>query len=165
MSIVLIRIDDRLIHGQIVEGWLKSIHVNHIVVVSDEVARDKMQQVLLGMAVPSGVKVASYSIENAAKKIRENYFLSDRVLLLLSSPRDVLRLMNAGVEVPSVNVGGMHYTPGKKQLLRNLSVDDDDISALIEISRKGAELEGRVLPSDEKVNILEVLEKETKENK
>lgn len=160
MPIVLVRIDDRLIHGQIVEGWLKTINVNHIVVVSDEVAKNKFQQALLSMAVPSNIKVENYSVEDAAKKIHENFFDKIRVLLLLSQPDDVLRLINYGVQVSSINVGGMHYRQGKKQILRNLSVDENDIAVFKAISSKGVELEGRVLPSDERINVAEVLNKE-----
>jgi mannose/fructose/sorbose-specific phosphotransferase system IIB component len=163
MSIILVRIDDRLIHGQIVEGWLKTIRVNHIVVVSDQVAQDKMQQVLLGMAAPGNIKVTSLSIEDAAKRIKADSFGEDRVLILLSSASDLLRLVKSGIKFDSVNVGGMHYTKGKKQLLRNLSVDEKDYQALMEIAADGIALEGRVLPTDERIDIVEVLTKAKKE--
>lgn len=162
MPIILVRIDDRLIHGQIVEGWLKNIRVNHIVVVSDEVAGDKMQQVLLGMSVPNTVKVTSFSIAEAAEKIKSGSFNKDRAMLLFSSPQDVLRLINCGIKLSSVNVGGMHYAQGKKQVLRNLSVNESDVQSLREIGRQGIELEGRVLPLDERVDIIEVLDREIK---
>jgi PTS system mannose-specific IIB component len=161
MPIVLVRIDDRLIHGQIVEGWLKIIKVNHIVVISDEVAKNKMQQILLGMAVPNNIKVSNFSIEDAARKIRENIFDKDRALLLLSCPQDVVRLIEQGVQISSINVGGMHFAAGKKQVLRNLSVNEDDIAAFRAIGGRNIELEGRVLPSDERINIIEVIDRES----
>ena len=160
MPIVLVRIDDRLIHGQIVEGWLKPMRANYIAVASDHVAKDRSQQILLSMAVPSTIKVSSFSVDEAAKKISEGYFEKERVLLLLSGPKDVLRLLTGGVKLSSVNVGGMHYTSGKKQILRTLSVDKNDVLALKEISQRGVELEGRVLPMDDKIDIMEALHKE-----
>jgi mannose/fructose/sorbose-specific phosphotransferase system IIB component len=165
MHIVLVRIDDRLIHGQIVEGWLKTIGVSHIVVISDEVAADKMQQILLSMAVPRNVKVTNYSVEESAKKLIEPQLTTDRVMLLLSRPSDVLRLINYGVKLTSVNVGGMHYSQGKRQVLRNVSVDENDIKALREIAEHGVMLEGRVLPSDEMVNVVEIIENQLKHEK
>lgn len=159
MGIVLVRIDDRLIHGQIVEGWLKIIDVNHIVVISDEVARDRMQQTLLSMAVPSNVKVTCFAVDEAAQKVTAAPFINDRVLLLLSRPADALRLVKRGVALPGVNVGGMHFSQGKQQLLRNLSVDDEDVAALRGLAAAGIELEGRVLPSDERINVFEVVRK------
>lgn len=160
MAIVLVRIDDRLIHGQVVEGWLKTIRANHIIIVSDEVARDRMQQTLLAMAVPSSICVTSLSVDDAASAIRRNQFDNDRVLLLLSRPADVMRLLEQGVALSSVNVGGMHFAPGKRQLLRNLCVDNEDVRALRYISCRNVELDGRVLPSDERIDVFEVLKKE-----
>jgi PTS system mannose-specific IIB component len=162
MDIVLVRIDDRLIHGQVVEGWLKTIGVGHIVVISDEVAADKMQQILLSMAVPRNVKVSDYSVENAAAKLKEMQATKERVMLLLSRPSDVLRLIDYGIKLTSVNVGGMHFSQGKKQILRNVSVDEKDIEALKGISAHGVALEGRVLPSDDMVNVMDVINEELK---
>lgn len=157
MPIVLVRVDDRLIHGQVVEGWLKNIRINHIAVISDQVARDKMQQALLSMAVPSSIKVTNLPVDEATRKINDNFFEKDRVLLLLSRPQDVLRLIEGGVKLTSVNIGGMHYSPGKRQVLRNLSVDESDLLSLRAISRQGVELEGRVLPSDDRIDVIEAL--------
>jgi len=164
MDIVLTRIDDRLIHGQVVEGWLKTIGVSHIVVVSDEVAADKMQQILLSMAVPRNIKVTNYSVEDGARKLQEPQPGKDRVLLLLSRPLDVLRLIEGGVKLGSVNVGGMHYSQGKRQILRNISVDEQDVKALRDIAARGVTLEGRVLPSDDPVNVIDVLDNDSKKN-
>ena len=157
MPIVLTRIDDRLIHGQVVEGWLKKIRVTHIMVVSDEAARDEMQKTLLGMAAPSNVRVSTLSVDEAASEIKSNMFGKDFLLILFSNPKDVLRFLNCGVKLDSVNVGGMHFSYGKKQLLRNLSVDDADISSLEEISKLGVELEGRILPDDARVDVMDVI--------
>ena len=162
MDIVLTRIDDRLIHGQVVEGWLKIIGVNHIVVISDEVAADKMQQILLSMAVPKNIKVSNYSVEEGAKKLKEPQLAKDRVMILLSRPSDVMRLIDLGIKFSSVNVGGMHYSQGKRQILRNVSVDDGDVEALRKIAASGVMLEGRVLPSDDMINIMDVIESGSK---
>ena len=68
--------------------------------------------------------------------------------------------MKLGIKFQSVNVGGMHFSPGKKQILKTLSVDKDDINALMEISNAGIELEARVLPDDDTINVVEILKKE-----
>ena len=85
MPVVLCRIDDRLIHGQVVEGWLRIINAEHIVIVSDEVAKDEMQQALLSLAVPRNIKVSSFAVEESAVKVTENPLQKCR-LLLLSNP-------------------------------------------------------------------------------
>lgn len=159
MPIVLTRIDDRLIHGQVVEGWLKAIQANHIVVISDEVARDKMQQALLSMAVPSTISVSVLSIDGGAEKLKSGGFGKDNLLILLSTPADAVRLVDLGVVLTTVNLGGMHYADGKTQVLRNLSVNEADIDALLAIGARGIELEGRILPRDERINVIDVLKK------
>ena len=159
MPIVLSRIDDRLIHGQIVEGWLRGIQADCIIVVSDEVAKDKMQQTLLSMAAPTHIKVKCLSIFSGSEKLQDGSFEEDNVLLLFSCPQDVLSLVKSGVGLKSVNVGGMHYVTGKKQILRNLSIDESDVAALKELNSLGIELEGRVLPNDERISIIDVLNK------
>ena len=161
MPIVLARIDDRLIHGQIVEGWLKVVQANHIMIVSDEVSKDKMQQALMSMAVPKSIKVSSLSIDDAAEKYAKDQFGKDSVLMLFSNPGDVRRLLEKGVKVGSVNVGGMHFSPGKRQILRTLSVDEEDIKNLLAVSAMGVELEGRVIPADERVDVAAILKDET----
>ena len=77
MTIKVVRIDDRLIHGQIVQGWLKLIQIDKILVVSDEVAKDEMQKVLLSMAVPSNIKLFIKNIKDASCDISNNVYEKD----------------------------------------------------------------------------------------
>lgn len=163
MPITLLRIDDRLIHGQVVEGWLRTIKVDCIIVVNNAVAGDKMQCSLYGISVPSGIRVECLKVENAARELLEGKFDDCRVFLLTASPQDALALIKCGVNVPSINVGGMHYSPGKNQLLKSLSVNKSDIDALKELAGLNIELEGRVLPMDERIDIMKVIEKREKE--
>jgi PTS system mannose-specific IIB component len=160
MSIELVRIDDRLVHGQIVQGWLKVIDINKIVVVSDIVANDAMQQMLLMMAVPSSIELEIKTIAGAVASAKEGRYGKCKTMFLFSNPFDVLETIEGGVDIKSVNVGGMHFSNGKKQLLCNLSVDDRDVEALAKIHRKGIEIEGRVLPADDRIDIYPVIERE-----
>jgi PTS system mannose-specific IIB component len=165
MSVILARIDDRLVHGQVVEGWLRVVKANYIIVVSDEVAKDKLQQTLLSIAIPKNIKIECLSIDDATKRLSSGYLDKEQVLLLFSGPKDVLRLLKGGVKLESINVGGMHYVEGKKQISRTLSVNAEDIAVLKEINAMNIELEGRVLPNDERINIMEVIKEELAEAK
>ncbi|MCL2145297.1 MAG: PTS sugar transporter subunit IIB [Endomicrobia bacterium] len=160
MPIELVRIDDRLIHGQIVQGWLKIIHINKIVVISDAVVNDQMQRMLLTMAVPSNIELEIKTVSDASKDALNGNYDKSSTMLLFSNPSDVLAVIESGVDIKSVNVGGMHFTNGKRQLLCNLSVDDNDVEALSKIYRKGIEIEGRVLPSDERIDLFNIIERE-----
>jgi len=161
MGLVLIRIDDRLIHGQVVENWMKSLKINHLVVVNDFVAGDRMQKTLFSMAVPEQTKISILSIAQAKEAILNGQFEGDRAMLLLVSPQDVLNLITKGVRIKEVNVGGMHYAPDKKQILKAISVSKEDIQSFQELDRLGVRLEARMVPDDEKIDIMEILKGET----
>ncbi|MDR3330804.1 MAG: PTS sugar transporter subunit IIB [Endomicrobium sp.] len=160
MSIVLVRIDDRLVHGQIVQGWLKMILVDILLVVSDIVACDKMQQMLMTLAMPSDVRLDMKNLKDATNAIISGQYNKKRVMILLVCPDDVLYMIEKGADFKSVNVGGMHFVNGKRQLFYNICVDDKDIESLYKIYSKGIEVEGRILPDGERVNIMPVIEKE-----
>src|SRR5258708_3480385 len=137
MSVVLVRIDDRLVHGQVVEGWLKSIHATAIVVASDQVASDEMQKAWYLLAVPQGIKLTCLSRRDAAEAWCGYPWKKDRVLVLVASPQDVVALIQYGAKIESVNVGGMHYREGRVQILKAVSVDDKDIAALKALTQDG----------------------------
>lgn len=160
MAIEVVRIDDRLIHGQIVQGWLKTVFVNRILVVSDEVAEDEMQKALLSMAVPSTVELSIKNIKDASVEIINKVYDKDKVMVLFSNPCDIVKMMDNGVKFNSVNVGGMHFVHGKKQLMSNVSVDGCDVEAFLKLISCGIELESRILPNDERHSISDNIKKE-----
>jgi len=163
MSVVLVRIDDRLIHGQVVENWMKFLKIDHLVVVNDFVASDRMQKTLFSMAVPDHAKISILTITQAKEAILNGQFERDRAMLLLVSPQDVLNLIDKGVRIKEVNVGGMHYSPDKKQILKAISVSKEDIQAFQELDKLGIYLEARMVPDDEKIDIMEIIKRETRE--
>ncbi len=160
MAIKIVRIDDRLIHGQIVQGWLKTVDVDKILIVSDEVANDEMQQVLLSMAVPSSVKLVIKNIKDASYEIANEVYENDNLMILFSNPQDIVRMIDNGIKFQSINIGGMHYAHGKKQLLTNLSVDKSDVEAFLKLINCGIELETRALPQDDRYNAVTDIQKE-----
>ena len=160
MGMVLVRIDDRLIHGQVVENWMKFLKINHVIVVNDFVASDRMQKTLFSMAVPDHAKISILTITQAKEAILNGQFEGDKAMLLLVSPQDVLNLINKGVRIKEVNVGGMHYSPDKKQILKAISVSKEDIQAFQELDKLGVHLEARMVPNDEKIDIMKVIKRE-----
>jgi len=160
MPIVLVRIDDRLVHGQIVESWLKIMNVDTLLVVSDVVAQDATQQILMSMAVTENVELVIKNLKDATDAIKGGQYAKEKTMVLTVSPSDVLYMINNGVNFKSVNVGGMHFINGKRRLLYNLFVDDNDVENLYEIYNRGVEIEGRILPKEQKTNIMHVIKRE-----
>ena len=158
MAIVLVRIDDRLIHGQVIEGWLKIVRANHIVVVSDEAAQDAFQKALMQMAVPEDVQVSILGLQDSVSMLRDKVSAAERILVLLPGPKEALELVERGVVFESINVGGMHYVQGKEQVTRSVSLSQEDRKLLQSLSQKGIMLEGRATPSDESLDFRALLE-------
>jgi mannose/fructose/N-acetylgalactosamine-specific phosphotransferase system component IIB len=159
MAVELLRIDDRLVHGQVVEGWLKALRINHIVVASDLVEADDTQKALYHLAVPHGVELTCFKIVDAAKAWKSNQWKEHRILVLVSTPEEALRLYDSGAPVRSVNLGGLHYRNGRVQVLKGISLDDQDVKALKALASKKIVLEARALPLDEPVDIVQYLQR------
>jgi mannose/fructose/sorbose-specific phosphotransferase system IIB component len=159
MSVVLVRIDDRLVHGQVVEGWLKAIHATHIVVASDTVAADEMQKALYLLAVPQGIQLSCLSLEETADAWKSTAWKKDRVLVLVSTPQDVLTLLQKGAEIKTVNVGGLHFKEGRVQILKAVSVNEQDVAVFKTLLQRGVLLEARPLPLDEPIDLKSYLER------
>jgi mannose/fructose/N-acetylgalactosamine-specific phosphotransferase system component IIB len=158
MSITLLRVDDRLIHGQVVEGWLPQLNVNHVAVVSDAAADDPVQAALMKMALPPGVGLSVLRVADAPAALSAPQAAAKRILVLVPGPAEALALLERGVAVDRVNVGGLHFTVGKVQLGRALFLSDEDKAALRAIAARGVRLEGRPLPSDPEENLASILE-------
>lgn len=158
MGITLLRVDDRLIHGQVVEGWVPFLRVDLVVVVSDAAAADEIQTALMRMALPPAVGLLVLPVAEAAPALGSAPFAARSALVLVPGPAEALALVEKGVAVDRVNVGGLHYTVGKVQLGRALFLDEKDRLALRALAAKGVRLEGRALPADAEEDLTAALE-------
>ena len=157
MSIVLLRIDDRLIHGQVVVGWTRYLQANHIVIADDQVANDPIQKMLYEMVVPPDLKVSILPVKDAVNLLQKQQDPSLRTIVLFSRPQDVLSYWQFGGPVKSLNIGGMRYEPGKKQIAQAISVSDADLKVFRELQKEGIELEGRAVPTEPPLDIKKFL--------
>jgi PTS system mannose-specific IIB component len=156
MDLVLLRIDDRLVHGQVVIGWIPHLRAQAVVVASDAAAADATQTMLMEMAMPDGVALHVLPVDEAARRL-QNEADARRALALAPGPREALRLLELGVNCAGVNVGGLHYTAGRVQLGKAIFLDDQDREALRAIARRGVSLEGRALPGDSAMDVSAML--------
>ncbi len=157
MALVLVRIDDRLIHGQVVEGWLRVVQADRIVVASDDASADPLQVTLMGLAVPREVRVTVLSVADAASALLSDQWVRDRILLLLPSPKEARRLAEAGVSFDSVNLGGLHDAPGRKFITPSLALSEQDRSDLHALLDRKIFIETRILPNDERRSVMNYL--------
>ncbi len=159
MNIVLARIDDRLIHGQVATVWSKSTNCQRIIVCDDDVAKDKIRATLLKQVAPAGIKSHVVDLDKAIRVYNNPKYENERCLLLFTNPTSVLYLVEHGVDIKSVNIGGMSFHEGKRQITSAVSVDDKDVESFKKLNEKGIELEIRKVDTDKKVNLMDVLSK------
>lgn len=157
MGVELFRIDDRLVHGQVVEAWIPHVKAEAVVVVSEAAAGDETQKALMALALPDAISLRVLSPGEAAAHLLSPDCAKKRTLVLVPSPHEVLALVEAGVAVKTVNVGGLHYSAGRIQLGRVIFISDEDRATLRELARRGVVLEGRAVPSDKKLDLAGLL--------
>ena len=151
-NILLTRIDNRLIHGQVATQWNNYVGSNLILVANDKVAADKMRQGLMDMAAPNGVDTRYFTLEKTINVIHK---AADRqkIFIICETPQDVLTLVEGGVPIKKVNIGNMHMSEGKRQVVGVVSVDDADVEAFKKLRELGVELEIQKVPGEPKENI------------
>lgn len=140
-----VRIDNRLVHGQIIENWLPYTHMGAIVVANDAVANDSIQQEIMALAIPHSIKCV-FSTPAEAGNILQSF--TDSCLVLFASCVDAMAAWRSGYEFNRLNVGNIHYGPGKRQLSPSVALSEDDEALLNEFISKGVTLDFRCVPND-----------------
>jgi mannose/fructose/N-acetylgalactosamine-specific phosphotransferase system component IIB len=156
VSIVLYRVDDRLIHGQVVVGWGQPLDVGFIVLVDDEVAESDWEQELYRMGTPPEMDVYFHSVADATQAL-ERYRLDERAgILLTGTPHAMLRLVrDAGVR--EVNIGGIHHRAGRRQRLRYVFLSPEEEQVLREMAAAGATVSAQDVPAATPIPLTELL--------
>lgn len=157
MNITLARIDDRLIHGQVTTVWSKVANAQRIIICNDDVYNDEVRRTLLRQAAPPGMKVNVVNLEKAVAVYHNPQYQNESVFYLFTNPQDVLTMVQQGVKIATLNIGGMAWRPGKKQLTKAVSLDQTDIDAFRQLDQLGVILDLRVVASEPSINILDKL--------
>ncbi len=159
MGIIGVRIDGRLIHGQVANLWTTKLNIGRIMVVDDEVAENAIEKSGLKLATPAGVKLSILPIEKAAANILAGKYDSQRLLIVARRPDRLLKLVELGVPLEEINVGNMSQTPETRSITKSINVVDADVEAFNELDRKGVRLVAQMVPSDKAEKFMELLKK------
>lgn len=163
---VLARIDSRLLHGQVATAWTKTVQPTRIIVVSDAVAKDELRKKLIQQAAPPGVKAHVVPINHMIKlAMDDKHFGGQRALLLFENPQDVLRAVEGGVPLKTINVGSMAHSTGKVQPNKVLAFNQEDIDTFKKLKEIGLDFDVRKVPNDSKGNMDEIIKKAQEELK
>ena len=157
MAIELFRIDDRLIHGQVVVGWGQPLDLTFIVLVDDEVASSEWEQELYRMGVPPEMDVHFHSVDEAAERLT-GYQRDDRRGALLTGDIETMaRLIELTGTIARVNLGGIHHRTGRTQRLRYVFLAPEEELALRSLAARGIEVSAQDVPAARPLALSEVL--------
>jgi mannose/fructose/sorbose-specific phosphotransferase system IIB component len=157
MGVLLFRVDDRLIHGQVVVGWGRRLKADAIVVCSERVARDELARTMMEMGAPADVKVEVLDPAQTAARFHRDAYADRAAIVLFETPAEALRLLELAVEIKTLNVGGMHFRPGKRQIMEGVSVDRADCEALNALAARGVKVFVQLVPEARPVDLIRKL--------
>lgn len=135
MAIELVRIDDRLIHGQVATTWTRNYDIEQILIIDNKTKNDPVQASVANFAVPPGVKVIIFGVAQFAEVMKKTE-IKKRTMLLFTTPVDILQLVNEGLKISEVNAGGMRFRDGRKRLSKAISVTEEEDQAFSELMDK-----------------------------
>lgn len=157
MPINVARIDDRLIHGQVITTWVKNYDIEQVLVINDKVAGDKVQQSVLTMSAPAGLKVLVFGVQQFIEILKKTP-IKKRTMLLFTNSIDVDVLVSGGLELEKLNVGGMRMQDGRRQLSRAVSVTPEEEQAFKNLIAKDVVVEVQMVPKDPVVLLKTILD-------
>ncbi len=155
MSLILARIDDRLIHGQVTVGWSRILQPDQIVLCNDTIAADSWQSRIYKSAVPPEIEVSILDKESTADFLN-NLPLEHKTILLVENPEDMFDLVRRGVKIDEVNAGGMHHSNNKYEMFEYVYVNRADIAYLRRILNSGITINAQSVPGV-KVHTIDML--------
>lgn len=147
-NIVLTRIDDRLIHGQVVTAWVKQTDANHILVVDEGLTKDVFMQKVLRSAAPAGINVQVMGQAEAGAYLIQEADASEKLMILVKAPEALEALLDAGVSLPVIVLGGMGSKTGRKKFNRNVSASPEEVECLKRLEEKGSHVQFQLVPDE-----------------
>lgn len=158
-NLVNVRIDERLIHGQVAGIWSTSLDTQRIIVANDEAANDPMQKASLRMAAPSSMRLSVLPVEEATANINSGKYGNQRLFLLFKNPTDVLRFIEVGGTISTVNVGNMSYKDGAREVTKSIQVLPEEEAVFQRISENGVRITAQLVPNDPVIDFMEKMKK------
>lgn len=152
MSVVFTRIDDRLLHGQVVTTWLKRHDIEQVIIVSEDVNGDKTRQGILKLAAPSGLRVVFFTPAKLVEVLKKTD-VTRRTMLLFTNPREVWECIEGGISIPMLNVGNMSKTETNEKITAGVAVTDEDRDYFKRIIDSGVDVEIQMVPTDKISNM------------
>lgn len=145
-----VRIDNRLVHGQVIESWLPFTKSKMIVVANDELAEDELRQEIMSLAIPADIQKAFVHVEGVTDYLYERFRAQEEIdaLILFSDCSDAKRAYEKGLAFMRVNIGNLHYGPGKTQVCAHVALSSEDLICLKYFRDSGVKIDFRCVPNE-----------------
>lgn len=153
----LVRVDHRLVHGQVAFSWTKFLDADCILIASDELVKDELRMSVMKMATPSGVKLVMKSIEDSAKALNSGVTDKYRLFILCESVKAVYELTKKTDCIKFINLGGMKNEDGRRQISKAVYVSEDDILMLRTLNTKGIKVHAQLVPDDQETDVMKLI--------
>ena len=154
-NLLLSRIDDRLIHGQVMTAWMKVRPAKQILVIDDKVAKDEFMIDVITLAAPKGIKVRVLSVDQATEELKKG--LEKPTILLAKGPQTYKRIIDGGIEIKEINIGGMGVNQERTPLYKNIAASDKERAIFREFLDKGIDVKIQIIPANNAVNMKDAL--------
>lgn len=158
---ILIRIDDRLIHGQVLVGWGSYYSIKHMIIGNNHIAQNDWEKSLLLMAAPSNMDARVLTLDKALAYIHENLKAKEMSMVLVNSPEDIQKMADKGLKVKRINVGGIHFNEGRVEYLSYLYLNREEVDIFKNLIRQGFFFECQDVPTSAKYDLTKILEKKS----
>lgn len=157
MAVLDVRIDDRLIHGQVCGYWIPQYSLERIAIVDDLIATDETRKTALKFGMPERCKLSIFDAAKAADKFNRKIDEGIRVMILCNSPRPILRMAESGYQVPYITIGNMATKPGAVQIEKNTFVSPEEKEDFVKLIDRGVKVYVQNTPSDVRKDVSELL--------
>ena len=154
MPIVFVRVDDRLIHGQVVQAWLPELNVDEVLIPCAKGRASLLNETLLRLSLPYEYKLTVLDSHACMQYARKS---SRRIFILTGTVQELADLIEDGLQIKSINIGGMHFKENAQKLADNVFLDEQDKHFLKIINGLGIRIETRAVPSAKSISVLGVL--------
>lgn len=156
-GIIHIRIDDRLIHGQVATLWTNELGATRIMVINDEVANNEIQKTMLRMAAPSNVSTSLITEEKAVNNINNGNYKGQKVLVIVKNPETIVRLMDQGLDIKKINVCNMSTRENTHHIKPSVSITPEEEQAFRVLLDRGVEITAVMVPTDKMVYLKDLI--------
>ena len=156
MDIKLARVDERLVHGQIITSWSKTLGITKIVVIDDDVAKDPFMSQVITLSAQQGMNIAILEAKKATE-VLQNDQTSTSTMLLFKNPKAILEMAEAGFVLPEINLGNLGSSPNRKRISKNVNLSPEEEEIVKKIIAFGTTIYLQMLPGDPKIDLSSVL--------